>query len=864
MRVRAPTQPPRVIDRVIGRDADLDALELEVARSPLVTVLGPPGVGKTRLAGELVRRLAERRDAVAMCDVTECANSDDVLVRVAGALGVATTEVASHLAARPQVLVIDNAEHITPEVAGCIAPWMEGAQELCIVVTSRARLRVPGEVVFDLAPLGDAAAAELFVERARKVRREPIGDDTRAIAELVRRLDGMPLAIELAAARSRLFEPAQLLAKLDQSLDLLAEGPPPARSLAAALELSYSLLAPVEQQALAQASVFRGGFTVEAADAVIDLGAGSVVDALEALADHSLVWTRRLGNERRLGLYLFVRDFAEVRLQPVAAEAARARHAAWYLRTGLRSLAAIPGPGAPAALARIAADSENLLAIHRRACTDPKEAALALDAALVLDPLLQKRGPIDHAIAIVDQALAVAPADHPRRLDALEARANAMRYTRLGDARAAYTELDAAATAAGSRLHHGRALSGKGVVGWLLGDTARCEGDLEQALALQRELGDKLGESITRGSLGHIVMHRGDLAVAREHFSRALALVVELGDVRHEGIHQGNLGLVEQECGRLLVARTAFERSLDVFRALDDRRSEAWALSNLAGLAQEEGRLDEARALYKETLVRHAEVGNKRSQGLVLAHLAHLAQWDGALEDAREGYERALGALDASGAATTHALAGIGLAAVLADLGLKDAARAMFDRAETQLRASNDHTGLAALEVTRGHLDLALGNPEAARRRLVEALANIDRWTVRFARIGLERALSRAAPPPAANPAFDTALVIGPDARWFRAPGGGKVDLSRRRPLRLILGLLSSARRERPGAPLAVEGLLEGGWPGEIVLPEAGASRVYVAVSTLRRMGLRDVLQRVDAGYLIDPNTPVFTQTEEN
>src|SRR5436190_33030 len=131
---RAPTLPPphaRAGDRVIGRDADLDALELEVARSPVVTVLGPPGVGKTRLAG---------------------------------------------------------------------------APELCIVVTSRARLRVPGEVVFDLAPLALAAAAELFVERARKVRREPVEHDA-AIIELVRRLDGMPLAIELAAARSRLFEP---------------------------------------------------------------------------------------------------------------------------------------------------------------------------------------------------------------------------------------------------------------------------------------------------------------------------------------------------------------------------------------------------------------------------------------------------------------------------------------------------------------------------------------------------------------------------------------------------------------------------------------------------------------------------------
>src|SRR6185295_1524363 len=145
----------------------------------------------------------------------------------------------------------------------------------------------------DLAPLDHAAAVELFVERARAVRR---GTETDAVAigELVRLLDGMPLAIELTAARSRLHEPGQLLARLGQSTELLHG------SLAAALRLSFELLAPTERQALAQASVFRGGFTIEAAEAVIDLGGASVADALEALVDHSLVWTRREGGHRRL------------------------------------------------------------------------------------------------------------------------------------------------------------------------------------------------------------------------------------------------------------------------------------------------------------------------------------------------------------------------------------------------------------------------------------------------------------------------------------------------------------------------------------------------------------------------------------
>src|SRR5262249_47423946 len=134
-----------------------------------------------------------------------------------------------------------------------------------------------------------------------------------------------------------------------------------------------------------------------------------------------------------------------------------------------------------------------------------------------------------------------------------------------------------------------------------------------------------------------------------------------------------------------------------------------------------------------------------------------------------------------------------------------------------------------------------------------------------FARIGLDRALGRAAPTPAPDDAaLDGALMIGPGARWFRAPGGARVDLGRRRQLRLILAVLGAARRDQPGHALSVEALLCGGWPGEVVLPEAGASRVYVAISTLRRMGLRDLLQRVDAGYRIDPDASVVAQADDD
>jgi predicted ATPase len=843
---------------MFGRDADLEGVESELARSRLVTVQGPPGVGKTRLATELVHRLQMRKVSVAFCDVTESVSARDILVGVATALGVSTTEVAAQLAARPLVLVIDNAEHVAADVASFVDVWLGSAPELRVVVTTRIRLRAAGEVVFDLAPLDDEAAVGLFVERARAVRRELGGGDEAAIRDLVRKLDGLPLAIELAAARARLFEPSQLLAKLDRSAELLEGGPSRTKSLAAALELSYGLLSEVEQRALAQASVFRGGFTIDAAEAVIDLDGAPVVDALEALVDHSLLWTRRVGTRRRLGLYLVVREFAAAHLDAASTRAAHERHARHFLRAGSGWLADVVGANGPAAIASIAADSDNLLAVHRRALAEPDRAADALDAAVILDPLLVSRGPIDHDLAILDQALAAAPHAHPRRLAALESRANAMRYVRLDEALAAYADLERAAGAAGSRYMLGRGIGGKGVVKLLLRDTSG-EVELDAALAIQREVGDKLGESISEASLGHLALYRTDLAVAREHFSRALALTVELRDPRNEAFQQGNLGLIEQECGRLLVARSAFERAIDVFRSVGDRRSEAWALANLGCVAQEQGYIDEARAIFRDTMALHLDVGSRRQTGIVLSHLGRIEHWEGALDTAQELYQRALVALDAAKSTAHHSLVTAMLASVLADLGVRDAARLAFDRAEHALRAASNHVGLAAVEVLRGHLDLADGNSAAARRRLVEGLANIDRLSVRFARIGLERALARVEPVAEPDRA-EVKLVIGAQARWFQIANGARVDLGRRRQLCVILAALVAAHHERPGAALSIEALLATAWPSETVLADAGASRVYVAISTLRRMGLRDLLQRIEDGYRIAPTATVIEQ----
>ena len=407
----------------VGRDRDLAELRGLLGAARLLTITGPAGAGKTRLALELVRRdppLDERW----FCDLSESRGVDGVCAVVARAIGAAIAHgrstddnvalVGRALRARgPAIVILDNFEQLRPHAA-IVERWAAEAPETRFIVTSRVPLGLDGEHVVPLGPLSSVdEATRLFVERARALRHgyEPSGPERAAIAEIVTRLDMMPLAIELAASRIRVLAARQIAEHLERRFALLrGDGDGRQATLRDAIDWSWQLLSPQEQRALAQSSVFCGGFDLTAAERVLALGddAPWALDVVQSLVEHSLeqVYEARDG-ELRYRLYESVRAFAAAKLDDAEVGT---RYLAHFARRAAELRRAVEGRGARRALEDLGLEMENLFAVHRRAI-DRSNGAAAIACALALAPLLSARGPLTALADLVERTLAVASGD---------------------------------------------------------------------------------------------------------------------------------------------------------------------------------------------------------------------------------------------------------------------------------------------------------------------------------------------------------------------------------------------------------------------------------------------------------------------
>jgi predicted ATPase/DNA-binding SARP family transcriptional activator len=356
---------------LVGRDRDVDHL-VEILLSPtarLVTVTGVGGCGKTRLA-LAVARSAEPRfaDGAALVPLAPLRDPSAVIPAIAHALGVAEggdpfSTVLDLLRSREQLLILDNAEHLLdawPEVATLAA----ACPGLRILVTSRIPLRVRGEVRYPLTPLDHEASVELFVTRACTAG-SVLGRDDADVARLCQRLSGIPLAIELAAARARLLAPSAMLARLDEIL--AAEGardlPPRQRTMRSAIGWSYDLLAPVEKEAFARLAVFPGSFGIDAAEAVLaEVADGPALSVVEALVEQSLVVAEPGDDGPRFRLLEPVAQFAQTCLSPAAERSARDAHLRHFAALAESSEPHLRGPGTAAALAVLDREHAHLVA----------------------------------------------------------------------------------------------------------------------------------------------------------------------------------------------------------------------------------------------------------------------------------------------------------------------------------------------------------------------------------------------------------------------------------------------------------------------------------------------------------------------
>ena len=598
-RVAALPQSPTTL---VGRTAELEHLQqlLRAGSTRLITLTGAGGSGKTRLALEVAREQASSyANGAALVELAAIHDPELVVPAVASALGVAEVpdtpplETLSRVL-RPQelLLVVDNAEQVR-SAAPAFVELVARAPRLTVLVTSRAVLHVSGEHVFPVGPLPEADAVALFVQRAAATDpRFVLNDETELpVREICRRLDGLPLALELAAARVRVLGVEALLARLSSRLTVLTDGPRdlPARqqTLRETIAWSANLLSERELEVFSALSVFPAGGTFAAAETV----AGADLDVLTTLVDHYLVRRDDTAGEPRFTLLETIREYAGERLgRDARTRAVRAALAEWCIELAERAETELGGDRQAEWFARLDAEHDNLRA-GLAALEEHEDGERLLTLAVPLFRFWYVRGYLTEGRRWLEQALArtVHAPSSLRRRGFTAAGAIALLQ---GDYEAA-TSLAEKALGAARSLDDPRlvanALSNLGAIVLAAGDDARAADVLDEAVELAREVGDERILALALNNRGDVALTTADYARAEPLFAESLALLEARADTANIARSLFNLGSVQLMRGQHHEARARFDESLRLSRAAGDKEDLAWCLEGLAGLAAATG-----------------------------------------------------------------------------------------------------------------------------------------------------------------------------------------------------------------------------------------------------------------------------------
>ncbi len=732
---------PAIATRLIARQAEVGAIGAALARPEvrLVTLTGPGGTGKTRLALAAADAYADIPEHGAVfVPLASLADAELVPAAIARALdlvedaGRPTIDVViAQLRRRDMLLVLDNFEQVIA-AAPFVAQLLAACPRVCAIVTSRVVLRLSGEHELPVAPLplpelaaDDSAAAlldnpaiALFVERARAVRPDFRFDDENApaVAELCVRLDGLPLALELAAARIRIFSPHALLARLGNRLDLLKGGardmPERHKTLRGAIAWSYELLEPAEQALFRRLAVFSAGFTLDAAEEICGaagpLGV-DVFDGVAGLVERSLVRREaEVHDEPRFGMLDTIRQFGlECLEQSGEARVTRSAHARFFLSVAEAAAPRLAGPDQQRWLDRIEADIDNMRAAFDGFDADDATSRLRLGAALYR--FWVSRGHLREGRERLEQCLVRPGAETPSaaRVAALSALANITHELAFFDrARPLVNESLAISRELGDE--HGIANSST-VLAWItmmMGDHAAARVIAEEALELHRRIGSRRGEALLLHNLGIIDYFLGELVMARAWFEQAIALIRDLGDRRALAYFVIDRALVDKEEGRWTECARHIDESVTSLVMLKDTQLTGWGLTNKGVLQLDCGDAGPARRTFDEALDRWRQVGNRFGVGWTLLHRGLAELDEGEVERGDASTREAIDVLTETGSPRSRAAALAARGELLTHTGRLAEAAPLLAESLTTLGSNRELPTLRrTLDVAAFHLE---------------------------------------------------------------------------------------------------------------------------------------------------------------
>lgn len=902
-----------------------------------MTITGPPGVGKTRSAQEIGLHLRRDFTGGVFFISTYALDTVDQL----------TAEVGPRLGnSEPTLLILDNFERLIDQAHPTLLDWLEQNPETHLLVTSRQTLRIAGERVFFLPPMNLAEASEMFIDAAQSVVWDFEPDDPKVLETLVERLDYLPLAIQLAAARMATLTPAEVLERVDEPFEILRSTTRDRATTALhdAIASSWRLASATEKQTLREMTIFRSGFYLDAAEGVLSCGK-QAADALDALHGKSLILVETTPEGlTRYAMFHCIESF--VREEAGDLDETRKRHARFFSQFANSELSTLNGPDGADQVNILQREKANLFEALRFARQHDVE--LAADLVAALDAILRLSGPTAEHLKMLRAGCELKGLSAARHADLLgrlaEARALAADFEEAAELLEQALELipRASEPRAWLLLRQGDVYRYKGdpVLAIQYLESARCMGsDKLQRLALAYEANcwldlndrdqarqciDKI-QRIPRSDdlrrecevlrrLVYVQFYLGNVQEQRRLGQEALEFARQIGDERLEGICLQGLADADISAGAYSSAVQAYTGALSIHQRLGNRAYEAMLLGNLGGALHRLGRLGDARRRYQRSLEYHRVAGTRAYEAVVLFALGALEFEEQNFEDAANHFSAArtlaremknrsdeagldlcfawldIAAGDLKGA-SKHAQQArtifedlgpddegwVGVS--LATYALAEAMRGQqytyeLERSRTLVAERGVDSQATLVAVLAAMIDAAtLENSGKARGRLLAALNEIrTEFTTngqavvevalhaRMAESLAMRPIGRIQRPPIGEVSETGAeLRVGPDCQWYHSDE--RIDLRRRKSIRLILEHLVARHQNDRGAGTDVYRLFDIGWPGETAEPEASARRVYWAIRTLRKNGLENFLLTNDDGYLLDPEIEIARGT---